>query len=92
MIRFSILILALCFGSYAQFEAREHLEFKAHVKGASKALRTQFVQKITHLGKECEEFKNCSDAVIFCLEREPSRKMEDSISEVIYSEFRNIRN
>jgi len=87
MIRFSILIIALVFGAYAQYDAKKTIESHEKIDAISKNIGSIMAQKFSQHKQNCLHPKNCSNAMFHETKTLSRERMDSLLSKTIYAEL-----
>ena len=87
MIRFSILMIALFFGAYSQYNAGVKVETSEKIDVISKNIGSIMSQEINQHKSNCLNPKACADACIHGTNAISQEHMDSLLSKTIYAEL-----
>ena len=87
MIRFLILMIALIFGAYAQYDAWVTIETNKKINAISKNIGTIMSQTITQHKNNCLNPSTCANSIYHEVEARSQEQMDSLLSKTIYAEL-----
>ncbi len=87
MIRFLILMIALSFGAYSQYNAGVKIETSERIDKISKNIGNAMSQKISLHKDNCLNGSGCADAFLHQTEALSKASMDSLLSKTIYAEL-----
>ncbi|MBV6641623.1 MAG: hypothetical protein KI791_12940 [Cyclobacteriaceae bacterium] len=87
MTRFLILMIALFFGGYAQYNAGVKIQTSEKIDAMSKNIGSAMSQKISQHREHCKDAMTCKEAVLHQSEALSHDKMDSLLSKAIYAEL-----
>ncbi len=87
MIRFSILMIALCFGAYAQYNAGVTVKTNEKIESISKNIGSIMAQKFDQHKENCLKPASCQNDLFHETETISRERMDSLLSKTIYAEL-----